>query len=70
MFGPDEANPKLVIHPYTVLAGAIFGQRVQLVSGRRPQIVEHYGGADHSYFTPRAFYDIGRDAFWASALRD
>jgi hypothetical protein len=43
----DEANSPLVVHPYTVLPGAISFELLQTVAGRRRQVLESSRRIDH-----------------------
>ena len=43
LFGPHEADPPLVVDPHRVLAGPATLQRLEVVPGRKPQVLEHRG---------------------------
>lgn len=44
---PDEAQAKLIVHPYRVLPGAIPDQRFESISRRASEIAEGDGGIEH-----------------------
>jgi hypothetical protein len=61
--GPLETYPPLIINPNTPVAGAISRQSLQMICGRRTQILERLRPVEHTQLTQRHLLNLS----WQSA---
>ena len=59
---PHEADAPLVVHSDAVLALSVALERLQTVTGGRPQILDVLRGVEHTQFTARGRLDVARDS--------
>jgi hypothetical protein len=56
--GPSEANAPLIVDSYAVLALAVPIQRLEMISRRRPEVIQVLGIVQHSQLSPRGGLDV------------
>ena len=67
---PVEANPPLIIDPYTVLSGTFPAKHLETISWRHTEVIKGSGVVDHSKLSPGYLLDILRQSPRALSVPD